>query len=266
MLKELKMLFEGTNVEIINEGGNILFEIYSTGMALGYVAYGKNKNNPLPYKSRIEKILKNAEIKGCSHGVNTYMNQQELYDFMLESHTSKCKSFRKWVTTEVLPTINETGGYVEQNQEKEFVENYFPSLSDDTKKLIIVDLQKKNEELLKENKELSVDADMARNLMNRKGLLTLKQVADNIEIGRTTLCSLLREKKILSKQTGYNEPMGKYIKSPYFKTVVEENEKTKYASVVTLVTPKGLKFIYRLIKRNQLLDDFDTTSLLEVQA
>lgn len=265
MIKEVKMLFENTNVQIIkDEEQGVLFEIYSTGMAIGYSTIAKGKE--YPHKTRINKTVKNAEISTVVHGVQQFLTIEQLFDFMLEAHTEKCKSFRKWVTTRVLPTINETGGYVEQNQEKEFVENYFPSLSDNTKKLIIVDLQKKNEELLKENKELSVDTDVARNLMNRKGLLTLKQVADNIEIGRTTLCSLLREKKILSKQTGYNEPMGKYIKSPYFKTVVEENEKTKYASVVTLVTPKGLKFIYRLIKRNQLLDEFDTTSLLEVQA
>lgn len=265
MIKELKMLFENNEVKIISINGKPQFEIYSTGMALGYINYGKNKNNPLPHKSRIEKVMKNAGITGCLHDVNTYMNEPELFDFMLEAHTSKCKEFRKWVTTKVLPIINETGGYVESSREEEFVENYFPSLSDDTKKAIIVDLHKKNEELLKQNKELKHDADMVSDLMDAKGCFTLKQVADNIEIGRTTLCSILQQKKILSKQTGYNEPMGKYIKSKYFRTIIHEDEQ-EHVSIVTLVTPKGLKFIYRLIKKNQLLDEFNTTSLLEVQA
>lgn len=263
MIKEIKMLFEDTNVKIINENGNALFEIYSTGMALGYITVAKGKN--YPHKTRVDKTVKNAGISTVVRGVQHFLTIEQLFDFMLEAHTVKCKAFRKWVTTDVLPTINENGGYVETNREEEFIESYLPDLSEETKKSIILDLKKKNEEKDKKIAELEPDAEMARKLMSRKGLLTLKQVADNIEIGRTTLCSLLRENKILSKQTGYNEPMGKYIKSPYFKTIAEENEKTKHISIVTLVTPKGLKFIYRLIKKNELLDEFDTTCLLEVK-
>jgi phage antirepressor YoqD-like protein len=183
---------------------------------------------------------------------------------MLEAHTEKCKSFRKWITTDVVPTINETGGYVAPKEEAAFIESYFPDLSEETKKSMILDLKRKGEEKDKVIAALKPDADMANEIIKKQGLLTLKQVADTIEIGRTNLCSLLRQKMILSKQSGYNEPMGKYIKSSYFKTVIEENEKTKHVSIVTLVTPKGLKFIYRLIKKNELLDEFNTT-LLEVQ-
>jgi phage antirepressor YoqD-like protein len=161
-----------------------------------------------------------------------------------------------------LKKIRLTGGVVQEGHEKEFVDNNFSSFSEDTKKSMVNDLIKANEEYKQKIAELQPDAELARDLINRNGLLTLKQVADGIEIGRTTLCSILRQKKILSKQTGYNEPMGKYIKSSYFKTVYEEDEKTKHISVVTLVTAKGLKFIYRLIKKNQLLDEFDTTLLL----
>ncbi len=59
-------------------------------------------------------------------------------------------------------------------------------------------------------------------VIDSKGWLTLKQVADLIETGRTTLCSILRQNKILSKQTGYNEPMGKYIKSGYLKQLLKK--------------------------------------------
>lgn len=264
-MRELKFFFENKEVTVDVINGQTMFEIYSTGMALGQVK--KNKiGTEYPRKERIDENIKNADIKPCVHNGHTFIDESQLYDLMLEMKTEKVKPFRKWITSEVLPTINKTGGYVESNRESEFVENYFPSLSEDTKKSIIVDLQKKNVELLKENSELKIDADMVNELINRKGLLTLKQVSDNIQIGRTTLCSILRQKKILSKQSGYNEPMFKYIKSGYFTTVVEEDEKTNHVSIVTLVTTKGLKFVYRLIKKNQMLDEFDTTSLIEVQA
>ena len=55
------MQFEDNNVEIIkDENGNPLFEVYSTGMALGHV-----KRNAVgmcyPRKERIDENLKNAE-------------------------------------------------------------------------------------------------------------------------------------------------------------------------------------------------------------
>jgi anti-repressor protein len=190
------------------------------------------------------------------------IKKSDIYRLIVRSKLQDAEEFENWVFEEVLPQLELTGGYI-------------PVVKEDSPELIMAKglkiadetIKRKDEIIALKDKriaELEPDAEIARKLMSRKGLLTLKQVADNIEIGRTTLCSLLREKKILSKQTGYNEPMGKYIKSPYFKTIAEENEKTKHISIVTLVTPKGLKFIYRLIKKNELLDEFDTKSLLEV--
>ncbi len=67
------MNFEGNDVEVIqNENGELLFEIYSTGKALGYVA--KAKGNVYPYKERILKTAENAEITLVSHGVKQLIN------------------------------------------------------------------------------------------------------------------------------------------------------------------------------------------------
>lgn len=102
------MIFEGINVEIIKgENGEPLFEVYSTGMALGYTK--KNSVGKVyAFKTRIDKVMENADIDVCVHGVHSYINESQLYDFMLEAKTEKCKSFRKWVTDEVLPQIRTT--------------------------------------------------------------------------------------------------------------------------------------------------------------
>lgn len=221
------------------------------------------------------QMLKSADLLGDQKGVflidtlggeqeMVLVNEDGLYDVLLSSRKPESKPLKREIKA-YLKQIRLTGGIVQVNRETEFIDNYFPTFSDETKKSMVIDLQKQNQKYKQKIAELEPDAELARSLMQAKGLLTLKQVADNIEIGRTKLCYLLRQKKILSKQTGYNEPMGKYIKSDYFKTVVRE-DKREHVSVVTLVTPKGLKFIYRLIKRNQLLDEFNTTPLLEVSA
>lgn len=113
------MTFEGNNVEIIFINGEPYFEIYSTGMALGY--FVKNKmGKAYPNKARIDIVIKNAEITGCLHDVNTYFNEEQLFDFMLEAKTEKVKPFRKWVTKEVLPSINHTGSYSIENENQEY--------------------------------------------------------------------------------------------------------------------------------------------------
>lgn len=116
-MKQL-MKFENTKIDIQIIDGTLLFELYSTGAALGYVV--KNKlGNLYPNKNRIDKVCKNCEITGCLHGVNTYLTESQLYDLMLEARTDKCKAFRKWLTNEVLPALNRTGTYSVPTKEEQ---------------------------------------------------------------------------------------------------------------------------------------------------
>ncbi|WP_289127860.1 hypothetical protein [uncultured Clostridium sp.] len=70
-------------------------------MALGYArnngkSTGEHGGHPLfPRKDRIDKILENDEIVPVVHEVKSYLTEEQLYDFMLEARTEKCKSFRK---------------------------------------------------------------------------------------------------------------------------------------------------------------------------
>ena len=108
------MIFEGNEVEIILNGKEEpLFEIYSTGMALGYIK--QNTINGKTYyqcrKDRVDKTIESAEIKPLVQDGLKYLTEEQLYDFMLECKTEKCKPFRKWITHEVLPKIRKTGTY-----------------------------------------------------------------------------------------------------------------------------------------------------------
>lgn len=143
----LAKVFEGHPVEIIEVDGDILFELYSTGMALGYATSPNPNGRVYPNKTRIDKVVENGMISTCLHGVRRYLTESDLYDFMLEAKTDKCKSFRKWITNEVLPTIRKTGGYV--NNTEQFTENYFSNLSKETRQAIKNELDNKNQ-LIKE--------------------------------------------------------------------------------------------------------------------
>lgn len=238
--------FEATDIIIEIIEGVPMFELYSVGMALGYVNYGKNKGNPLPHKSRIDKVLKNAEIKGCLHGVNTYINENQLYDFMFEAHTKKCKPFRKWVVEEVLPMINKTGGYVETDMEEEFVNNYFPDISDETKVLIIKDLRNNNEKLKAENAELKEFYDT---LLSTEGLLPMNIVAKELKIGLKRLYLLLRNNDIMFYKSKVNIPYQRFMEQELFKVKETPCKDGKYRPA-TYATRKGLDYIRKLLQKN----------------
>ncbi|WP_294170771.1 BRO family protein [uncultured Clostridium sp.] len=152
------------NPNLSKEYVQVLFEIYSTGMALGYVkrdiktsVQGVPKTYERPFKSRIDKVLENADIKPYVHSGQRYLTEEQLYDFMLEARTEKCKSFRKWVTNVVLPTIRKTGGYVD-NADK-FTDNYFSNLSLEVRKAIKQELVNRNKVLVNRKRELIVEAE-----------------------------------------------------------------------------------------------------------
>ncbi|MBQ0073640.1 MAG: phage antirepressor KilAC domain-containing protein [Prevotella sp.] len=45
-----------------------------------------------------------------------FVNEDGLYDVFLDSRKPEAKKFRKWVTSEVLPSIRKTGGYMVTNE------------------------------------------------------------------------------------------------------------------------------------------------------
>lgn len=243
-MKVLDKLFEGRKIIIIEENNLLLFEVESVAMAIGYVTVAKGKE--YPHKSRIEKTLKNAEISTVVHGVQQFMNENQLYDFLIEAHTAKSKAFKKWLSNEVLPTIERTGAYVEEGREEEMIERYFPSISDDTKLLMIKDLQKAVKEEQERNKELQQFYD---DLMNTEGLYHMNMVAKQLKIGRNTMLSYLRRKDIMFYQDGSNVPYQRFMNQKLFAVVETPCADGNYRPV-TYATKKGLEYIRKLLRKD----------------
>ena len=76
-----------------------------------------------------------------------YITEEQLYDFMLECKTEKCKPFRRWVTHKVLPSIRKTGKYEIQ------MDSELPQLFNDMNQLV-EDMKYKIEEQDKQIEEI----------------------------------------------------------------------------------------------------------------
>lgn len=247
-MKLLDKLFEGRKIIIIEENGVLLFEVESVSMAIGYITIAKGKE--YPHKSRIEKTLKNADISTVVHGVQQFMNESQLYDFLIEAHTAKSKTFKKWLSNEVLPTIERTGAYIEEGREEEMIERYFPSISDDVKLLMIKDLQKAIKEEQEKNKELQQFYD---DLMNTEGLYHMNMVAKQLKIGRNTMLSYLRGKGIMFYQDNSNVPYQRFMNQKLFAVVETPCADGNYRPV-TYATKKGLEYIRKLLHKDGYYD------------
>lgn len=102
--------FENNEVKIINDNGKPLFEIYSTGMALGYKNKRKNsigKEYISPYKSRIDKAIKNAEISTIIYNEQQYIDLESLRIFISITYTKKKTDFIIWLKEKGFISYNE---------------------------------------------------------------------------------------------------------------------------------------------------------------
>lgn len=69
--------------------------------------------NPSQVKARLDDGVITNEILETAGGKQkmTFINEDGLYDVILDSRKPNAKKFRKWITSEVLPSIRKTGSY-----------------------------------------------------------------------------------------------------------------------------------------------------------
>ena len=75
----------------------------------------KNLENTEDFGGDINNTSENS-IKINNNGMK-FINESGLYDLILESKKPEAKVFRRWVTSEVLPSIRKTGSYNVQQQQ-----------------------------------------------------------------------------------------------------------------------------------------------------
>lgn len=230
-MKEL-MVFEGNNVEMVSDDNKLLFELYSTGIALGQVKYAKGI--AYPRKDRIDENVKNAGITLVVHNGQRYLTEETLYDLMLEMKTDKVKPFRKWVTSEVLPTIRKTGSY-------SVIQDSY--LIDDPIKRAERWIEEKKHTLALEQKvaEQKPKADYYDELVDREHLTGIRDTAKELHIKERVFINWLLDNKYLYRDA-------KNILKPYstkmdlFTEKDFKNKNNKHSGVRTLITLKGKDF------------------------
>ena len=105
-----------------------------------------------------EDRTKEMVFDGNQRKETILINESGLYSLILSSKLPSAKKFKRWVTSEVLPTIRKTGGYVDENRSDLFLDTYLPFADDTTRTLFKSTLDvinSQNEMIRQKNQEIS---------------------------------------------------------------------------------------------------------------
>ena len=95
------------NVSVKDEDGNIWFVGKEIATVLGY----SNTRDALSrHVDTEDKVVVNHDTPSGVQKM-TMINESGMYSLVIKSKLDKAKKFKRWVTSEVLPSIRKTGGY-----------------------------------------------------------------------------------------------------------------------------------------------------------
>nr|DAJ64493.1 MAG TPA: repressor domain protein [Caudoviricetes sp.] len=179
----------------------------------------------------------------------TVINESGLYNVILRSDKPEAKPFRKWVTSEVLPSIRKNGGYIAGQEQLTPSELMAKALLVANKTLAERDAR--ISELTVQNAIMQPKAEYFDELVDRNLLTSFRETAKQLGVEEKKFISFLMEKKYI-----YRDKKAKLM--PYadknnglFEVKECFNEKTKWSGTQTLITPKGRE-TFRLLCLNAL--------------
>ena len=180
--------------------------------------------------SRLEEDEKSTIIlNDGSPGNPNYaiVDEPGLYSLVLSSRKAEAKTFKRWVTHEVLPTIRKTGSY-----------HQIPQTYPEALRLAA--------DLAEENQRLLPKAEMHDLFLSADNCQSMNVVAKSLGTGRTRLFQFLRDKEILMTN---NTPYQDYLDRGYFRVVEKPIVMGDQAinKPQTFVTAKGVDYIGRLM-------------------
>lgn len=187
-----------------------------------------------------------------------FVNEDGLYDVILDSRKTEARKFRKWVTSEVLPTIRKSGGYIVSN------ENDTPEMimaralkiaqqTIDNHKQRVQILEGENTIQREQIKELAPKANYTDTVLQSTGTFTTTQIAQGLGLSAGALNIRLSELQVQYKQSGqwhlYAQHKDKGLATIRVASYRDMHTGEFKTSQSMVWTEKGRKFIHDLMQK-----------------
>ena len=173
------------------------------------------------------------------------INESGLYSLILSSKLPTAKQFKRWVTSEVLPSIRKTGGYLEGQEHMSDADLLAKALLVAQRQIEqrdkrIREVQAANSDLTAKNQIMQPKADYFDELVDRNLLTNFRDTAKQLGVKQNTFVKFLLDRKYLYRDKHGNlKPYAAHATNGLFEVRESVNEKTGWAGTQTLVTPKG---------------------------
>lgn len=237
------------SVRIIDKGGQPWFVGKDVADILGYSNSSKAIPQHVDEEDRQKQNLPTAQ-NGKLVAASWLINESGLYSLILSSKMPKAKEFKRWVTSEVIPAIRKTGGYIAGSENMTDAEIMAKAV------LVAQSTIRQRDQRIKElesdvaeakPKVLFADAVSASDSTILIGDLAKILKQNGHPIGQKRLFNWMREQGYLIKRAGadYNSPTQRAMEMGLFKikeTAISHSDGHVSVSKTTKVTGKGQQY------------------------
>ena len=196
-----------------------------------------------------DKLMHQINASGQMRNM-AIINESGLYSLILKSKLPTAKRFKRWVTSEVLPTIRKHGGYLTPEKIEEAL------LNPDTLIQLATNLkEERTQRLLAEQRvnELQPKADYYDSILRNKSLMTISVIAKNYGMSAKGMNSMLHDLGVQYKHSDTWLLYSKHQDRGYTHTEMIPVQDSDNLKPSTKWTQKGHIFIYQLLKSNGVL-------------
>ena len=239
------------NIRVAGTDTNPQFCLADVCKALGFTAKFVNQrlnkevvsNHPLETAGGTQQAL--------------FVNEDGLYDVILDSRKTEARQFRKWITSEVLPTIRKHGAYMTDDailraiQNPDFLIQLATELKNEKQKRLVAEAK------IQETRPqvIFADAVTASSDSILVGELAKLIKQNGVDTGQRRLFRWLRDNGYLCKKYGecFNEPTQHAMELGLFeikKTIIQKPDGSSIISRTVKVTGKGqVYFVNKFLSR-----------------
>ena len=208
---------------------------------------GKEVAEKLGYSNTRDALVRHVDIDdkadvvfhdGRQRRSMVSINESGLYSLILSSKLPQAKEFKKWITTEVLPSIRKNGGYI-KNQEKMSNEEILANVV-----LLANHLIAEKEKIIE---DLEPKAKYFDELVNNNLLTNFRNTAKELHIPQKVFIQFLIDQNLICwDKKNRLLPYAKNNKG-YFEVKEWCKEGSEAVGIQTFVTPKGRSYLLLLI-------------------
>ncbi|NKD29796.1 phage antirepressor [Enterococcus casseliflavus] len=196
-------------------------------------------NTPKAIRDHVDEEDKTQNESFTVNGTALMLiNESGLYSLILKSKLPNARKFKRWVTSEVLPTIRKTGSYTDVPQ------SFAQALR------LAADLEEKNQLLEQQIAEYEPKISYLDMILSSTDTVATSQIAADYGMSAIALNKLLNELGVQHKVSGQWILYRKHMNQGYTKSHTSEIPKADGGVKVvmnTKWTQKGRVFIYNLL-------------------